>query len=558
MKPTILPIVALIILTFLSDGCKRQPDSRLVDIEKKASVYPDGAWDSLKNIDVKTLSDADKHYYDFLCIKVADKSFITHESDSAILSVINYESSHKYNGRYPEALYYGGRVYYDLGDYPQALQYFQSALNEVKDDDNELKERILSQTGRLLNSLHLYNEAIPYIEEVLEKEKINKDTLHYVQDMQLLGGIYLCSENYNEAERCFKKAKSLSHSIPKQYIAKSNLYIAVAKYNKGEIDSALSIIRGIPDEVSPIIRDAALANAANIYLAAGICDTAYMYAFEIINNDEYDYNNMAYGVLTSPKLHDYVHRDSLDQYIAEYRTIIEDYYDENSNQLAINQQAFYNYGMHDKERIKAEKKSNEMRGWLMFFIFIVLILGLILLYIRGTYQNKIIKLQNAITGLENKENDDIPVLISSDPRETVNNLREKLRDKLLSIYQDKANNIPVDPAIISSEPYAKLQRCISSEHGIKDSDPVWDELEKVILSVSPSFKENLSLLAVGKLTTNDLHTSILIKCGITPTQMCIILNRTKGAIVSRRESLCKRIFDKKLGTKVIDGVIRLL
>jgi hypothetical protein len=40
--------------------------------------------------------------------------------------------------------------------------------------------------------------------------------------------------------------------------------------------------------------------------------------------------------------------------------------------------------------------------------------------------------------------------------------------------------------------------------------------------------------------------------------MTNLLNRSKGAIVSRRESLCFRVFDEKLGTKVIDGIVRLL
>lgn len=65
-------------------------------------------------------------------------------------------------------------------------------------------------------------------------------------------------------------------------------------------------------------------------------------------------------------------------------------------------------------------------------------------------------------------------------------------------------------------------------------------------------------MANGKLTNNDYHTALLIKCGVAPTQMAGIFCLTKGAIVSRRESLCTKFFGENLGTKVIDDIIRLL
>ena len=64
-------------------------------------------------------------------MKIADKNYVTHTSDSLILRVIDHEESHKGDGRYAEALYYGGRVYSDLGDYPTSLKYFQQSLEPV-------------------------------------------------------------------------------------------------------------------------------------------------------------------------------------------------------------------------------------------------------------------------------------------------------------------------------------------------------------------------------------------------------------------------------------------
>ena len=74
----------------------------------------------------------------------------------------------------------------------------------------------------------------------------------------------------------------------------------------------------------------------------------------------------------------------------------------------------------------------------------------------------------------------------------------------------------------------------------------------------PKFKENLLLLTLGKMTTAELRTALLIKIGIKPSEMIILLGKSNGAIISRRESLCLKVLDKKMGVKVIDGIIRLL
>ena len=63
----------------------------------------------------------------------------------------------------------------------------------------------------------------------------------------------------------------------------------------------------------------------------------------------------------------------------------------------------------------------------------------------------------------------------------------------------------------------------------------------------PKFKENLLLLTLGKMTTAELRTALLIKIGIKPSEMIILLGKSNGAIISRRESLCLKVLDKKWG-----------
>lgn len=102
-------------------GCSHRKNERLARISDTISDNPALAIRSLDSIRPETLTDADRHFYDFLWIKANDKAYVKHRSDSLILDVIDYYSSRKSDPCYPEALYYGGRVNSDLGDYPTAF-----------------------------------------------------------------------------------------------------------------------------------------------------------------------------------------------------------------------------------------------------------------------------------------------------------------------------------------------------------------------------------------------------------------------------------------------------
>lgn len=90
------------------------------------------------------------------------------------------------------------------------------------------------------------------------------------------------------------------------------------------------------------------------------------------------------------------------------------------------------------------------------------------------------------------------------------------------------------------------------------SGTLWDELEREVLKVSPNFINNLKVLTDDRLSEGDIHIALLIKCGFRPSELTVLLARSNGAIISRRDKLCVKILDKKLEVKVINGIIRLL
>lgn len=566
---TICTLLFLILSLTLISCSDPSSDIRLSKVEELASVSPEEALDSLSAINYESLTDADKHYYNFLSVKVSDKAYITHTSDSLILEIIEFESKHKENGRYAESLYYGGRVYCDIGDYPSALKYFQQALGIVEStNDLQLKNRVLSQTGRLLNSLRLYEKAIPYIQEALQVDSMLNDSVNYMYDIQLLGAVNLHAKHYEVAEANFRLARNFASKISPEDVFQQDMYLSAIKYYKGELDSALFFIRPVINRINRIDRDNALAYASIIYLECGLLDSAYMYANELIANEDSYNQNIGYRIVLSPELKNLIPQDSLYPYITKSFSITENQSEQHSAQEAFLQNTFYNYQIHEQNHIKAIKRNNTLKLFIIFIICITLGLIVFILYLKNRNKTNLLKLHEALSNLKTLRAslstgpNDIGININPQSNissvvqdSNIQQVKKHLQEELMALQQTCSISRDVSPIILQSPAYAKLQTYISTQKIILESSPLWKELDLIVTKSSVNFKYHLQLLTGGNIKITDYHIALLIKCGITPTQMTFLIGKTKGTISYRRESLCLKMFEKKLGIKAFDDII---
>lgn len=579
-------IHTLIIITLcvMLLGCDaRHRDVRLDAVADIAGQDPLGVLQSLDSIDYAALSESDRHFYDFLSIKAKDKAYIMHTSDSLILDVINWYGNHRKSNLYPETLYYGGRVYSDIGDYPSALHYFHMALDELPEntDNPKLRATVLSQTGRLLNLLRLYKEAEPYVERSIEMNKLLEDSVNEVNNLHLLGSIQLLSEHYDDAEKSFQQALNKGGLLPQLYKIRIQMSLAAVKHYKGQNDTALNLIRHIPESIDSLGKNTALAYAANIYFDYGVLDTAFYYAQKLVESHDNLNKQTGYHILLSSELKDYVHPDSAIKYTKAYSMLTEKRFDENDNQLALIQQSLYNYQQHDKNRAKVEKYNKRLRTLGLTALILLLIVGIAFFYQRFINKRNIKKLHKALENIEQLKLQLASSFISQlDPleikrddssesksiksiesiqksKENIDSLRERLKKELIELYESSEKQ-PVSPIILKSEVYGKLQKMIDNKQALKDDDNIWNELENIVLESSPNFMSNLRLLTLGKLTSIDSKTALLLKCGMKPWQLSILFVKSNGAIVSRRESISCKIFGEKISVTKLDGIIRLL
>lgn len=272
-------------MLLLAMGCDRKDgiSQKLDSIDRLCDSDPHLAISMLDSIHPAGISSKERHYYDLLTIKSRDKAYIRHTSDSLILDVIDYYSSHRKEGLYAQALYYGGRVYSDLGDLPTALEYFQNALDckpEI-DQNIQFKSAVLSQTGRLLLSLRLDSSAIAYLEKTLDFYNDIGDDYALAFTYELLGNAHLNAGDNQAALQDIAKAIRISACL--SYDDRNSIEVSLAHIlqTTGNLDSALNVIRNLPEKVDELTLSYSLATAAQIYRDANILDTCYMYARQL-------------------------------------------------------------------------------------------------------------------------------------------------------------------------------------------------------------------------------------------------------------------------------------
>lgn len=581
--------IILVLTSMMSCGSGRTHE--LEAIETLISTNPDSALVRLKAFPTDSLDKADLNLYNLLLIKATDKCYILHTTDSVSSAVLSYYSKHKSDPHYIDALYYSARVHADIGDYPTALSEFHTLLDLLPNSHKNyyMRGNVLSQTGRLLIALRLHGEAIPCLREVVEMERQQKDSLNLMYDLEQLGKVLTDVKAYDEAEGMFVEALEISKKIKKEYTLREVMYIAGLKNYKGKRDSALNLIRGVPEKISARFKPIALSYAADIYKMSGIYDTAYAYAHQLIDMSSPFHNGTAHSILLSKGVRDFIPRDSLYYYIDRYREINEDYMRKNSDRASLLEQSSYNYSVHEKAR-RASEKSKANLLILTYVIISLLMLSLIIvLFLRLKNHKYSLQLYEALERIKRLEKNDCDnnTLSSSDNPVCPNDsdivpadcnsapsadhaendcgidtlYRERLKQKYISLLIEERNNgscRPISDIIINSEPYIQLQQFIAENKSIHPDHAIWGDIEKIVLDESPDFRKKILILTKGKISQDNYNTLLLVKCGVSPTGMSKVLSVSKSAISSRRKRIAESMFNVKLSTQDADIILRTL
>ena len=576
----------MLMLIILLCGCGETTRNPVLErLDKMAKVNSRVELDSLYSISKDELSKEDKVYYDFLSVKLADKAIIHHTSDSIILPVIDYYEDHGPKDCYAEALYYGGRVYHDIGDFPSAIKYYGEALRHVEGSKEtlKLKGNIVSQMASLFNSMRLFNEAQRYIKMSIDIDMELKDTVNLIYDLEVLGANYIKVKNYDEAEKTFRQAISIADSKAPLEAMMDSVYLASIMNYKLKHISAVNIIRGIPWRVDSALnydqKQFIYSNVSDIYRGAGMPDSAYKYALELVKIKDALNLKKGYAILLSDELKDLVPADSIRLYVHRYEAAVESYMNSRGDANALIQNTQYNYSIVERDKQKALEKKRMIERWLALSVIVLLLAIIAVIYYRDKSNRTLIRLRSALdgsrelrkqleagdakgedSGPESEPTAESAAELSAEvtTEVTAADLRRRLIDELTAVCDSKKKRLPLSPEIGNSRAYAQLQEHIKEKRMIPEASPLWGELHSVIVEASPNFDRRLQLLAPGKIKTDAYRIMLLIKCGVTPTQLCVLIGRAKGTLSTRRRILGLKFTDNEISPTMFDNLIYAL
>ncbi|MBQ2045648.1 MAG: tetratricopeptide repeat protein [Muribaculaceae bacterium] len=559
-------IVILSILLLSACGNREQVQfEKLQLIDSIAEVNADSAVTMIKTINRDTLSgDNNKYYYDLLKIRTNDKAYIAHTSDSAILSIINYFENNDFNNLLPVAYYYGGRVYSDLGDAPQALEYFHKALD--CENINPLTQAVTySQIAGIYNRQNIYELAIPAYKKAIELNSKNNNHVNALYNIHNLSGIYSKQGLKDSAlvlyNQIIRQAEELGHT---KLIYSTKLNIAELYLFKSDYKQALKISNSLKC-VLPKEDSTKIANTfAHLYYRLNNTDSTIFFCNKLIKSKNLNAQLNGYNILANL----YINQNNLTKatpFIIESQLLSDSIRKLNTPYEIRQLSSIYNYQIREREnnKLKQEAHENEIKIIsLCCSIVFLLIITLFIIYITRKRKRIIkLKLQNVEmllkqsnefsenTIAENKEK--ISLLecqiesISSENTSLIQELEQQ--KKLLELNNEKANifKIQKDSAIIAFnndtfiiDLHNRLKNYPEGKNVISEKE--WNIVSEKTSTLFPTFINTIRELPF-KLSLYEFRVSILIKTKFTPKEIARLTNHSESSVSLTRARLYKKL-----------------
>lgn len=558
----LLWVILPVLLASCSPG--RYPAS-LLTADSLSSVRPDSALCLLARLAVDTADAPLSHrmYYRLLCIKAADKAYLPHTSDSLIRPVLHYYIEGGDPRLLPEAYYYAGRVYRDLGNDLQALSCFQKALEAIRqngDTDVHLKSKIYSQRATLYAYRKMYREALAMYQEVLKISTSACDSVSMLFALRDIANMHRELHRPDSVLPYFKQAKQIADLLQRtdlSHMMQSQL--ASAYLEVQAFDSARAALVEALQLVERPNQSAVYSIAAHFYKAIGITDSANYYNRKLLEIGTIYAKEKAYRELIGRiRQTGYPPLDTLfdgwQQCVDSLRTL-----DRKANKLRT--YADYDYLKSEQEnaRLKEQNAHNRFTIWIGGLVIVTLLTTLAAF--RQYYQRIRLEKQEQqrrymqIIAEQQKKNEMLEAYLQEKKQlekiqqemqkaDSIQDMKKKRRLELINHVLEK-NRIETEEdeeareALIHSTLYAELQQRAHAPRGDGFvTSEEWDVLRRLSAAAYPHFFEHLELLCAPN--ENEWHVSLLIKLLFRPADIARLTGLKPSSISSIRVRLYKK------------------
>ena len=506
-------------------------------------------------------------YHALLTVKAADKAYAKHTSDSLIRQVVAYYEDGGDKSLLPEAYYYAGRVYRDLGDAPQALDYFERAADALLPRGQEvLAGKIYSQTGTLFLYQRMYKEALEMFRRAYAYDVKAGDVRGQVFDLRDMGDAYQGLEKTDSALVCIQKAYGLASAGGEAELVslvqgqRLSLYLQLQEYDSAEI-----CLREAFKHVHKASRSGLYFKVAELYNYTGRLDSAIYYWKQLLNCGTIYAKEMAHFALAQVAMRR-KNMDKVLEHFVQYQWCNDSIRRLTNTETLRQMHSLYNYKLREKEnqKLKAEKQQRQF----VFYAALgtcVLLLTMAFGYVQYIRRKRVElqqRLENANRVKEEaeqrsehfiRENEQKIAALEQQLRESDAAHREQLqRQKEMMEWENRQARAAMEKqrllkeTMVETDIRKELVACLSTSHignrMLKERD--WPRIEREIEVCSPDFKEKLQTL-YPDYSEFEYHLCLLIRLGMRPVDMAELTAHTKESVTATRRRMYEKVFRKK-------------
>ena len=580
--------ILLFLLCFASLGCEERQEYRdaLSRAEAMVETNPDSALVVLDSLNAYS-SDFNRHFnmqYQLQLTNARMKSGILFTTDSLTLSLIDYFDSHGSDNERALAYYIYGCSLVDLGQAPEALQAYYTALESIDTTQTNcnynLLKGIYGQMSQIFHQQNLPHDEIWALKHYIENVERTSDPSEIAFAKSRMTSPYYLLNRIDTVlqitQEAYETLKSIGDNQNAAIILGSTIHFDL---EKGELNKVKKSIEIYENESGLFDKSGNIANGFEGYycykglyeLAINQLDSAEVYFRKAIR---YDYTSDGYKGLMSV----YRKRNNVDS-VFKFSLLYEAAQDTLHNQMrttAIHQMsALYNYNRSQKEAEQEREKSRILKMSIVFVIilFILLLILLQWLYLRNQRKKKRElaklnkRLQRAATAHSEisaelqmlKDKDYDRIIAEKESKEcALKDEIEKL-NTTINNYQQTKTKEPVDnlDAFLSSDIAILITKKANSKTEKPHiTDRQWSLLQsqfcKSLPAMNKAFTEGKSLSELQK------KSCILILLGIPDTTIRMMLDCSKSVFSDAKLHSNVKLFGqnnaRSLRNNLLDGL----
>ncbi len=497
-------------------------------------------------------------------IQAADKAFVVQESTDEIDSIVHYFEKHPSKELLPLSYYYAGRIYSDLEDAPQALDYFQKVL-ECEPQDS-LAALAHSQMGSLLLRQRMVTASIEHVQAAYEYDVQQADTTGMIFDLRDMGNAFRCTEDevdscLNYYEEALRLATEQGDALMQEELKGS---IAVYLIQTDSLQAAWQLLHPLLVDINQ--RDASSAStlrstAAEYYLKTGNTDSACIFFEQLTESGTLYAKQEAYRQLAKHSLAKGDLQKAADLLLN---------YEKYTDSIAITMQtealsqadALFNYRLREQENQRLTKTMTKTKTIAAGAIGLLLLSGFTMLFLHERNKRKQIvqqlhmermkelQEQQYKRSLAYMEENEKKMKELEEQMEKAGQENTQLRKTIQKLkYANELASIQMqehqqaDKQVKSSAIYQRIQILLNNKESIGMNDEIWKELEEVVEQAYNGFLKRVEDLC--PLNWQERNLCLLLKEGFSPSNIAILTAHSKQSISSTRSRLYERSFLEK-------------